>query len=150
MKNIFDLEVTNTIIERINALESTTKPMWGKMSVAQMLAHCNVTYEMAFENIHPKPTGFKKTLLKLFVKSTVVSDKPYKKNGRSAPQFLITETKNFVEEKARLMDYLTKTQHLGKDYFEGKDSHSFGKLRSQEWNNMFYKHLDNHLNQFGF
>ena len=25
-----------------------------KMGVAQMLAHCNVTYEMVYENKHPK------------------------------------------------------------------------------------------------
>ena len=26
---------------------------------------------------------------------------------------------------------------------------TLGKLKSQEWNNMFYKHLDHHLTQFG-
>jgi ribonuclease HIII len=26
---------------------------WGKMNAGQMLAHCNITYEMAYENIHP-------------------------------------------------------------------------------------------------
>ncbi|MCJ8164098.1 hypothetical protein MKJ04_04535 [Pontibacter sp. E15-1] len=30
-----------------------------------------------------------------------------------------------------------------------QESHSFGRLSSQEWNNMFYKHLDHHLSQFG-
>jgi len=149
MENIFDSKVTNSVIERINNLQSTTQPIWGKMSVDQMLAHCNVTYEMAFEDIHPKPKGFIKLMLKLFVKNIVVGDKPYKKNGRTAPQFLITDTKNFVEEKARLTDYLQKTQVLGADYFDGKESHSFGNLTKKEWNNMFYKHLDHHLGQFG-
>ncbi|MEC3906399.1 DUF1569 domain-containing protein [Tamlana sp. 2201CG12-4] len=148
MKNIFALEETNTLIDRINKLEPTSKPLWGKMSVDQMLAHCNVTYEMVYDNSHPKPKGLKKTLLKLFVKSAVVNNKPYKKNGRTAPQFLVTDSRNFVKEKARLADYLTKTQSLGADHFDGKESHSFGKLTTQEWNNMFYKHLDHHLNQF--
>jgi len=149
MEDIFDSKVTNSVIERINNLQPTTQPSWGKMSVGQMLAHCNVTYEMAFEDIHPKPKGFTKLMLKLFVKNIVVGDKPYKKNGRTAPQFLITDTKNFVEEKARLTDYLQKTQVLGADYFDGKESHSFGNLTKKEWNNMFYKHLDHHLGQFG-
>ena len=149
MENIFDKKVTDSLIERISNLKSTTQPQWGKMSVDQMLAHCNVPYEMVFEDIHPKPKGLKKTLLKLFVKNPVVNEKPYKKNGRTAPQFLITDAKNFVEEKARLADYLQKTQELGADHFDGKESHSFGKLTKQEWNNMFYKHLDHHLNQFG-
>ena len=149
MKNIFDLKETNAIIDRINKLKPDTQPLWGKMSVGQMLAHCNVTYEMAFEDIHPKPNGFTKFILKLFVKNTVVGDKPYKKNSRTAPQFLMTDAKNFSEEKTRLKDYLVKTQSLGVNYFDGMKSHSFGKLTKEEWNNMFYKHLDHHLNQFG-
>ncbi|WP_298532488.1 DUF1569 domain-containing protein [uncultured Algibacter sp.] len=149
MKNIFDSKETDAVIERINKLESTTKPLWGKMSVDQMLAHCNVTYEMAYEDKHAKPNSFTKFMLKLFVKPTVVNDKLYKKNSRTAPQFLITDAKNFVEEKARLTDYLKKTQSLGADYFDGRASHSFGDLSINEWNNMFYKHLDHHLSQFG-
>ena len=43
---------------------------------------------------------------------------------------------------------ITKTQQLGENYFEGKESNSFGKLTASEWNNMFYKHLDHHLSQF--
>ena len=149
MKNIFDSKETEAVIDRINKLSPTTRPLWGKMSSDQMLAHCNVTYEMAFDDKHKKPNGFTKLMLKLFVKNTVVGDKPYKRNSRTAPQFLITNARNFVEEKARLTDYLKKAQSLGEDYFDGKESHSFGKLTKQEWNNMFYKHLDHHLTQFG-
>ncbi len=149
MKNIFDLKETNAVINRINSLESTTKPNWGKMSVDQMLAHCNVTYEMDLEDIHSKPNGFTKFMLKLFVKNTVVNDKPYKKNSRTAPQFLIADSKNFEAEKERLINYLNKVQSLGESHYDGRESHSFGKLSKQEWNNMFYKHLDHHLNQFG-
>lgn len=149
MKNIFDAKETEAVIDRINKLSPTTRPLWGKMSADQMLAHCNVTYEMTFEDKHKKPNSFTKFMLKLFIKSTIVGDKPYKKNSRTAPQFLITNARNFVEEKARLTDYLKKTQSLGEDYFDGMESHSLGKLTKQEWNNMFYKHIDHHLSQFG-
>ncbi|WP_179337869.1 DUF1569 domain-containing protein [Winogradskyella ludwigii] len=149
MKNIFDKQVTEEVINRINQLQTTTKPQWGKMSVDQMLAHCNVTYEFLYENVHPKPKGFKKWMLKTFVKSIVVSDKPYKKNGRTASEFLITSQKEFTTEQDRLTSYIQKTQDLGGDYFDQKESHSFGKLSKTEWNNMFYKHLDHHLSQFG-
>ena len=149
MKNIFETKETEAVINRINRLSPTTKPKWGKMSADQMLAHCNVTYEMTYEDKHPKPNGFTKFMLKVFVKNAVVGDKPYKKNSRTAPQFIISDAKHFVEEKARLIDYINKTQGLGAAHFDGKVSHSFGGLTTQEWNNMFYKHLDHHLNQFG-
>lgn len=147
--NLFTQETASLIIDRINLINTDTKANWGKMNAAQMLAHCNVTYEMVYDNKHPKPNAILKFILKTLVKSKVVSEKPYPKNGQTAPQFLIKEDKNFKDEKQRLLDYIEKTKDLGAAHFDGKESHSFGALNIQEWNNMFYKHLDHHLNQFG-
>ncbi|AUC80932.1 DUF1569 domain-containing protein [Lacinutrix sp. Bg11-31] len=149
MKNIFNKEITNEVVTKIEALTATTQPNWGKMNVSQMLAHCCVAYEMVYTDKHPKPNALVRTMLKLFVKKAVVNEKPYSKNGRTAPQFIIADTRDFEIEKKRLVDFIIKTQELGEDYFEGKESHSFGKLTATEWNNSFYKHLDHHLTQFG-
>jgi hypothetical protein len=112
MKNIFELEVTQEIIKRINQLTPETTPKWGEMDVAQMLAHSNVTYEFLYEDEH-------------------------KKQSQTAPAFIIKSTKNFVTEKSRLTENLSKTQKLGADYFNNRESHSFGRLTIKEWNNMF-------------
>jgi Protein of unknown function (DUF1569) len=149
LPNIFSKEVSDTIIERINKLSNNTAPQWGKMSVAQMLAHCNVTYEMAYEDIHPKPNFFMKFILKSFIKKTVTNEVPYKHNSPTAPAFIIKTNKDFDIEKNRLIQYIQKTQQLGEANFNGKESHSFGVLNTTEWNNMFYKHLHHHLSQFG-
>ena len=149
MKNAFNQDDVAEFIVRINRLTVDTKPKWGKMNVEQMLAHCNVTYEMVYDNIHPKPNAFKRFMLKLIVKNIVVNDKPYKSNSQTAPEFIIKDARKFELEKQRLIDYLLKTQQLGAKYFDGKESLSFGVLNQQEWNNMFVKHLDHHLSQFG-
>jgi hypothetical protein len=149
MKSVFDLNDSNELLNRINLLTPETKGLWGKMSVAQMLAHCNVTYEMAYENIHPAPNSFVKLMLKLFVKKNVVGEIPYKKSIQTAPAFIIKEDKDFAKEKERLVNYIKKTYELGASHFEGRQSLSFGVLNKTEWNNMFYKHLDHHLSQFG-
>ena len=149
MKNIFTKEITAEVVARIENLTSETQPIWGKMSVAQMLAHCCVTYEMVFTNKHPRPNAFTRFMMKALIKNIVTSEKPYVKNGRTAKQFVMTESKNFETEKKRLIDFVTKTQQLGTQEFEGKESPSFGKLTAKEWNNMFYKHVDHHLRQFG-
>ena len=149
LPDIFSKNETDKVIQRINSLTPATQPAWGTMNVAQMLAHCNVTYEMMYENIHKKPNAFMKIILKALVKNIVVSDKPYQHNSRTAPQFIIKETKDFAIEKQRLIDYINKTQQLGAAYFDNKESHSFGALTKTEWNNMLYKHLNHHLTQFG-
>ncbi|GAB3230643.1 DUF1569 domain-containing protein [Algoriphagus aestuariicola] len=149
MKNIFDPLVTSELVERINQLKPESPALWGEMSVDQMLAHCNVAYEMAFTNKHPKPNALMRFLLKSFVKKGVVNEVPYSKNIRTAPAFIIADRRDFQEEKDRLIKYLEHTLALGRDHFEGKESLSFGKMTAQEWNNQFYKHLDHHLTQFG-
>ncbi|MBK8503466.1 MAG: DUF1569 domain-containing protein [Saprospiraceae bacterium] len=149
LPNIFDKEVTSGLVKRINKLNPQSKPLWGKMTIGQMLAHCNVAYEMNFENIHPKPGAIQKFFIKLFAKNIVVSEKPYKKNMRTAPEFIIRDDRDFETEKGRLIQYLKRTQDLGQAYFHNRDSHGFGPLTKTEWNNLFYKHLDHHLQQFG-
>lgn len=149
MKNSFNQNDIAEFISRIEKLSSTSKPNWGKMDVGKMLAHCNVTYEKIYDDIHPKANVFKKLLLKIFVKNAVVNEKPYRKNGQTAPEFIIKNSRNFETEKKRLIEYIYKTQQLGENYFDGKESHSFGILTKQEWNNMLSKHLDHHLTQFG-
>jgi hypothetical protein len=149
LPNIFTKPVSDAIIQRINKLTAQTPQQWGKMSVSQMLAHCAVTYEMVYEDKHPKPNAFVKFILKMMVKGKVVSETPYEQNGRTAPQFIVTEDKNFDAEKSRLIQFIQKTQQLGENAFDNKESHSFGVLTKTEWNNMFYKHLDHHLSQFG-
>lgn len=149
LPNIFTKEVAERVIDRINKLTPSSQPLWGKMNVAQMLAHCCVAYEMVYTDKHPKPGFFMRFILKSFVKKMVVNDKPYPKSSKTAPAFLITNEKDFETEKKRLVDYIRETQVLGAYIFDGKFSHSFGPLSDNEWNNMFYKHLDHHLKQFG-
>ncbi|NCP83432.1 MAG: DUF1569 domain-containing protein [Bacteroidetes bacterium] len=149
MKNIFAQDVTVETIEHIEQLTPETIPLWGKMNVSQMLAHLNVMYEMVYEDYHKKANPILGFIMKLFVKNAVVNEKPYPKNSATAPAFRITSEKDFELEKIRLIEYIKKTQALGRSQFDGKESLSFGPLTAQEWNNLFYKHLNHHLSQFG-
>lgn len=147
--NLFDKNEVNKTIDRINHLNQNSQPLWGKMNVTQMLAHLNVAYEFIYTDKHPKPSGLKKFLVKLIAKKTVTGPKPYKRNTRTAPEFLIGDDRDFEKEKNRLIEHLKKTQELGAAHFDGKESHSFGPLTEKEWNTLFAKHLEHHLQQFG-
>ena len=149
LPNIFTTNVSENVIQRINRLNPGTQPNWGKMDVAQMMAHCNVAYELVYEDKHSRPNFLMKLILKSFVRKLVTSAAPYKRNVQTAPAFRITDARNFDAERNRLIDYISKTQQLGEDHFDNKESHSFGTLSKDEWNNMFYKHVDHHLTQFG-
>lgn len=149
MESIFTPEATAKFNERLNKLNHDAQPKWGKMDVAQMLAHVNVSYDTTYSNVPKKYSFLSKILMKLVVKNVVVSDKPYTKNGRTAPNFIISDKRDFDVEKVKLEKYIAETESKGIKYFEGKENQAFGKLTSKEWSNLFGKHLDHHLKQFG-
>jgi len=150
MNNIFLKEEADAIVARIRKLSPSQQRQWGKMTVDQMLAHCNVPYAYTYEpEQFKRPGAIRKFILQHLVKKYVVNEQPYKQGGRTAPEFVINNNRNFEKEQALLISNIQKTQALGAAYFEGRAHFSFGKMTAAEWNNMFYKHLDHHLRQFG-
>lgn len=149
LPSVFDPKTTETTFNRLEKLSYISKPLWGKMNAAQMLAHLNVAYDLAYERIPYKSNGFKKFILKLLVKPLVVSEKPYKKNSHTAPEFIIADERDFEKEKSKFIDNVKQTEAHGTKYFEGKVSTSFGAMTAQEWSTQFYKHIDHHFTQFG-
>ena len=147
--NTFDAKTTEETFKRLEKLNYMSKPQWGKMNVAQMLAHLNVTYDLAYDKIQSPTNFFTRILLKLLVKPLVTNDKPYKKNSHTAPVFIITNERDFEKEKSIFIDNVKETEAKGVAYFEGKENSSFGVLTSKEWSNLFYKHINHHFTQFG-
>lgn len=149
LPSIFDKNVHKSFIQRIEKLTHESKAQWGKMNVSQMLAHLNVSYDLAYERIVPKYSFLMKFMLKTMVKKMVTNEVAYKPNGRTAPVFVIADEREFDKEKLRLIENMNQAFNDGKSFFDGRVSVSFGKMTAQEWSNQFYKHLDHHLRQFG-
>ncbi|MFM2387288.1 MAG: hypothetical protein RL660_2045 [Bacteroidota bacterium] len=149
LPSVFDASTVQALQARLSKLTAQTAPQWGKMNVAQMLAHCNVTYDMIYTDKYPRAGGFKKFLLKLVLKPIVTNEKPYRKNSGTAPEFKVAAEQDFNTQMQILTANLQRVQKDGLGAFEGRESNSFGPLTGIEWSNMMYKHLDHHLQQFG-
>lgn len=150
MQNVFDAKDAQEYINRINNLTPETQRKWGKMSVDLVLAHLNVAYDLTFTpEKFPKPSFIAKFLLSRFVKPKITNEIPYKQSLPTSPAFIIADERNYEEEKAKLIGNIQRVQQLGREAFEGKENINFGKMTAQCWNNMFAKHLNHHLDQFG-
>ncbi|MDX2045768.1 MAG: DUF1569 domain-containing protein [Chitinophagaceae bacterium] len=145
VKNLFDTSVKKEIIDRINKLSPQTLRQWGKMDVAQMLAHCQMPMGVALGK-HKLKGSFIIKLLGPFFKKTLYNDKPFKRSLPTDKSFVITDAKDFEKEKNSLIDMINS-------FTEGNmtsEPHPFfGKLTKEEWSKGTYKHLDHHLQQFG-
>jgi len=51
MENLFDATVVNQVKTRLGNLEPQSERHWGKMTVAQMLAHCSASMQWAVGGI---------------------------------------------------------------------------------------------------
>ncbi len=151
--SIFEKTGAEALVSRIKELNPNAKPIWGRMNVSQMLAHCckpfETIYDPTYSQKHPRPNALIRFMLRLFIKPILVGEKPYKQNMRTAPEFVVSDSREFDNEQARLIAFIERTQAEGVIAFEGKESHSFGPLTAKEWNMLFYKHTDHHLAQFG-
>ncbi|WP_298239198.1 DUF1569 domain-containing protein [uncultured Algibacter sp.] len=146
MKSLFNTEVHQEIIKRIETLNEETKPNWGKMSVGQMVWHCQGPLNIILKknDYGMKPSWF----AKVFFKKSLYNDKPWSK-GLPTAKFLKTkELKSLVEEKATLVSLLNEL-HTHKDKKEWDPHPAFGEFTAAQWGQMQYKHLDHHLRQFG-
>ncbi len=147
--SLYEEQTLNEMLDRIHKLTPESQPLWGKMNVAQMLAHNNVAFDITSGKTPTSYNFLMRWMLKLFVKPIVVGKKPYQKNGQTAPVFVVTDERDFNTEKDLLVANFKQFHADGAAAYEGKASPSFGNMTSQEWSNQFWKHMDHHLRQFG-
>jgi hypothetical protein len=147
--DIFQRGGVDELTRRIDALEPDTRPQWGKMYAAQMLAHNSLVFEGVRKEDYPKMNPIMRWMISRMIRGMVVGDKPYKRNSRTAPDWVVSDPHDFEQEKARILENIQAIHQLGASKFEGKKNPTFGTLNSQEWSRLFCKHLDYHLEQFG-
>jgi hypothetical protein len=146
VKNIFDPNVKEEIIARINKLSPQSQAQWGKMNVSQMLAHLQMPIGVAEGTHKVKRTLFGRIVGPL-AKSILYNDKPFKRSLPTDRSFVMTgQVKDFEKEKKGLIEMVYN--------FEEKnivnETHTFfGKLTKEQWSKGTWKHLDHHLQQFG-
>lgn len=145
LKSLFEAETKQEIIERINKLRPASQRVWGKMDVAQMMAHCQRPIAVALNKHELKGNFILKLMVPLF-KSSLYNNKPYSRNLPTDKTFRIADARQFQAEKELLIAMISE---FSIDTLR-KDPHPiFGTLSSDQWSIMSWKHLDHHLQQFG-
>lgn len=148
MNTIFNNTDYNNLVQRVNKLNGSLTPQWGKMNVAQMLAHCTVGLQMASGDIIVK-RPFISYLVGRFMKKGFLSNKPVPKNVPTGKDFIMPNDKDFEQEKNVFLNKL-KSFNEGGEAKATKHPHGFfGHLKPSEWGVGMYKHVDHHLQQFG-
>jgi hypothetical protein len=148
MQNLFQPEAVTEVISRVEMLQPTTQRRWGKMDVAQMMAHCSGALDMASGRIN-LPRVFLGRLIGPFVRPIYTNEKPLSRNSPTAQKLVISDPRDFRQEQEELKLRVRQFQQGGEALCTRHPHPFFGSLTPQAWARGMYKHLDHHLRQFG-
>ena len=149
MKNIFNEADRKEILLRIEKLTPGTKALWGKMDVAQMLAHCAKASKMLTGEIKADRVPFPINILGKLIKNKALDESPLRKNSPTAKEIKVVDPREFEKEKVDFINSIKKIGQLGEKGIKPEIHPFFGKISPKEWGRINYKHADHHLNQFG-
>jgi hypothetical protein len=149
MKSLFESGCVDEMQQRLSRLRPDQPGQWGKMSPAQMLAHCSLGLEMAAGEIRP-PRALIGRILGPVIKPMVLREnEPMRRNSPTAKELVIKDDRNFETERKRLSGLIDRFAAVGPAGCTAHPHAFFGSLTSDEWAVLMYKHLDHHLRQFG-
>lgn len=145
---LFDDDAVQAIIRRLRSLTPKSSRIWGKMTVAQMLAHLSVGLEMAVGDIRLKQGLFGKIFAR-FARESAFGDKPIARNLPTGPEFIIKDDRDLDVELRRLLTLIDRFATGGPEKCTTAPHAFFGRLTPEEWSRLQWKHIDHHLRQFG-
>ncbi len=149
MRNLFNSGDVADLKQRLDQLQPDTPRLWGTMDVAQMLAHCAASMELALGDRKPKRMAIGR-LLGRYIKSKAFQDEvPMRRNSPTIPGLAIEEPRDFAAERTRLLQLIDRFATAGPAGCTDHPHAFFGALTPDEWTAWMYKHLDHHLQQFG-
>jgi len=149
MSSLFNTSDNKAIVGRINRLSADTKAEWGKMSVDQILTHAQRPMKVALGELKLKRTLVGMLFGNMAKKKLARGDEPFSKNLPTDKNFVVTDRHEIDAEKKNLIALVQRFAQVGPGGIT-KDPHPFfGKLTTEEWDTLTWKHLDHHLRQFG-
>ncbi len=147
MQLIYNPNENQATIDRINNLKENSSGLWAKMTVSQMLVHCQQPLLFAEGKIEIKRSFIGFLLGKMFKNKFLKQD--FGKNSPTDKKFIITNSPDFEKEKNELIKLIIRFKEKGIHFLVSTQHPFFGEMTAEEWGIMSYRHLDHHLRQFG-
>ena len=149
MATLFDAATATDVRARLSQLRPDSERGWGKMTPAQMLAHCSAGVELALGENRPKRLLIGRLLGPLVKRSLIVNQRAMRRNAPTDKSLLVTDDREFSVEAERLRALVHRFSAAGPAACTTHPHPFFGSLTPDEWGALMYVHLDHHLRQFG-
>ncbi len=142
---LHDPAVRDSTRARIAKLSATSPRAWGRMTVDQMLWHCNEALEATLGRRSPKPMAV--PLPKAFLRFAIIN-LPWPKGAKTYPDWVAGGRYDLEAERTRLLRLIDEVTAKSLDS-SWPESPAAGRMSGKQWSQLQAKHLDHHLKQFG-
>ncbi len=148
MKTIFEQQVRDDLIQRIEKLSDSSTASWGKMNVYQMIVHCIKTEEMYLQLKSYDRLFIGRIFGQMSLKSLVKDEKHFKQNEPTHPEFKIKDNGYISTFKDRWIILIQQFENKTEADYQNFSHPFFGKMTRTQIGQYNYKHIDHHLRQF--
>ncbi len=137
------------LLRRLEQVDGTVKPLWGKMNAPEMFAHLTHNIRMALEEV-PTPdesSWFKRAVLRRLIFHVL----PWPKGRIAAPSYFIVPAEGDIDfERQRLREAMARfVDRATTEPFRRVRNPYFGPLPLSYWCRTLGIHVDHHFRQFG-
>lgn len=148
MKNLLNYSDREAIVARLQTLSIQNQRKWGKLSIQELIPHLTDPLRVAMgeKSGNPQKSILYNTLLGKAMRDYL----PWPKGAPTDPGFLPGTGGTAATEFNQDLQTLLLTIHRFATFSSPMaDNPVFGRMTSEAWGRLMWRHLDHHLRQFG-
>ncbi len=146
MRSLRNETARKELIQRLLAVQPTSRPKWGSLDAPRMLCHLNDALSISLGELSAKPMN-RPAFQRFPLKHLIIYVAPFPKGAPTAPEMLSSAPGNFDADRRRLIERMERLAATPRA--QGPEHPFFGRLTNDEWNFLQAKHIAHHLKQFG-
>jgi len=145
-RSLSDTKARQDLLDRLERLTPEARPLWGKMTAPQMLAHLVDWMLMIRGDLRTVPI---KTYVRYPpMKQFAIYWMPWPKGVPTARELLPGRPVNWGPERELLRQYMQSYPEL-ESRASWPEHPAFGNMTTRAWGVLGYRHTDHHFRQFG-
>jgi len=145
-RTIFDPAARAELLTRLDRLDATAAPRWGKFTAPRMVSHLISAIRIALGD---EPARFRPSLLSnRLMRWCVIHHLPWPKGVPTAPEMLARAPESWATDVTALKAVIARAAANGASGSWALHP-AFGDLSGREWGALIHRHVHHHLTQFG-
>ena len=148
MRSLWNDVDRRNLLGRLDRLSPNMKPLWGRMSAGQTVAHLSDWMRMAIGaiRVESRKTPFRFPIIRQLVLYVI----PLPKNLPTARELQKSEPGTWNDDIRDLKDLVRRAVEKHGDRNARWPEHpALGPVHDKGWGVLGYRHTDHHLRQFG-